>query len=156
MVPTNMTPAAASVIQGGKAQIAQCPPALTTAMTTADVWMGNVCAIKATQEMTVASCHVQTTAMTKDTVWMESACASHTSLVKTAASRSALMTALVTASVWMATASVTKAFMGRTVHQVIALTSWDFFFIVLINSYSIYVSLKAQSHQKVVNHPPSS
>lgn len=118
MVPTDTIPAAASVIQDGKAQIVQRPPALMTAMTTADVWMGNVCAIEATQEMTAASRHVQTTAMTRDTVWMENAFASRTSLVRTAASRSALMTALITASVWMAGASVMKAFMGTTVHQV--------------------------------------
>lgn len=52
---TNTTPAAASVTLGGKAQIAQCLPALTSAMTTADVWMESVCAIRATQERTAAS-----------------------------------------------------------------------------------------------------
>ena len=55
MVPTNTTPAAASVTQDGKAQIVQCPPALTSAMTTADVWMGSVCATRATKEKTAVS-----------------------------------------------------------------------------------------------------
>lgn len=55
MVPTNTTPAAASVTLDGKAQIARSPPALTNAMTTAVVWMGSVFAIRATQETTAAS-----------------------------------------------------------------------------------------------------
>lgn len=118
MVPTNTTPAAASVTRDGKAQIARCPPAQTSAMTTAGVWMGNVCATRATQVRTAASWCVQTTATTKDTAWMENVCVSRTSPARTAASRSVQMTASVTAGAWMASASVMKAFLGKTVHWV--------------------------------------
>lgn len=116
MVRTNTTPAAASVTQDGKAQIAQCPPVLMTATTMDDVWTASVCVIRATQETTAASRCVQTTATTRDTAWMESVCVSRTSPARTAASRRVPMTALVMASVWMACASVMKAFMGKTAH----------------------------------------
>ncbi len=116
MVPSNKTPAAASVTQDGKAQTAPCPPAQMNAMTTADVWMGSVCAIRASQETTAASLCVQTTATTRDTAWTENVCVFPTSPVRTAASRSVPTTVLVTAGVWTASASVMKAFMGKTVH----------------------------------------
>lgn len=115
-VSTITSPAAASATQGGKALTAQCPPAQTSAMTTADVSMGSACAIRATQETIAASCCVQTIATTRDTVWTENVCVSHTSPVRTAASRSVLMIASATASALMASASVKKAFMGRTAH----------------------------------------
>lgn len=118
MVYTNTTPAAVSVTQDGKAQIALCRPVLMSATTMEDVWTGSVCVIRATQETTADSRCVQTTATTRDTAWMESVCVSRTSPARTAGSRCVPMTAMVMACVWTACASVMKAFMEKTVHWV--------------------------------------
>lgn len=117
-VPTSRRPAAASATQDGKARTAPSPPALTSATTTADVWTGSVCAIRATRETTAARWRVRTTATTRGSVWMGNVCASRTSPARTATSRSVLMTALVMAGAWTGCASVMKAFTERTAHQV--------------------------------------